>query len=128
MHIGCEKYIFCDKEEELIRKIFGERKSVFFGGEEKWRRKRRKIFGKENSLTGRSKRKKIPGIGHYPLGPTIIALKLQGAGTITFLAIRNTIIFNGPAVAPLKIQLLGLCNDYWPLLRHPAPSFGRYFF
>ena len=74
------------------------------------------------------KRKKIPGIGQYPLGPTIIALKLQGAGTITFLAIRNTIIFNGPAVAPLKIQLLGLCNDYWPLLRHPAPSFGRYFF
>ena len=59
---------------------------------------RRKIFGKENSLTVRSKRKKIPGIGQYPLGPTIIALKLQGLGTITFLAIRNTIIFDGPAV------------------------------
>ena len=63
-----------------------------------WRRKRRKIFGKENSLTWRSKRKKIPGIGQYPLGPTIIALKLQGARTITFLAITKTIIFDGPAV------------------------------
>ena len=29
MHIGCKKYIFGDGEEELRRKIFGERKSVF---------------------------------------------------------------------------------------------------